>query len=173
MRRCGKQTSSLIVLHRPSHSLTLSELPLLSPSVCCCSPALLLSKLLALAFLAIALRFAPAIALRAVLLAFTIAARVTVACLRYRPSYCRCLQCRCTRSKSLPTSRPSSLLCRTGLWRATRSPPNRAKGGMPHAPLGTVTATIDQMLHATPFFVYMTTAPSVSVLYTLLQKSVL
>ena len=59
-----------------------------------------------------------AVALRALSLTFVITARVTVACHRYRhPSYCRCLQCQCTRSKSSPTSRPSSLLCRTGLWR--------------------------------------------------------
>ena len=111
-RRCGKETSTLIVLHCPSRSLPPSGLPLLSPSL---SPP----KLSSLAFLA-SYRRLPSSLLPSGLrllspskhcylpsllppelpsLAFAIAARVT----------CHCLQCRCMRSKSLPTSKPSSL----------------------------------------------------------------
>ena len=132
--------------------LPVSLFCLLSPSVCCHSPSLSLPRSVLLAFLAFALRFTPAIALRALSLAFIIGARGNVTCLRYRRS--SCLQCRCTRSMILPTSGLSILLCRTGLWREKRSSP---------------TATKHQMLHATPMFAYMTTAPSAPVLYTLLQ----
>lgn len=114
-----KETPSLIVLYRhhcPSPSLFTRAIVIRVPP-----------KLLLLAF-TIAVRVAFATALRVLSLAFAITARVTVAGLRYRwPSYCRCLQCRCTSDKSLPISGPSSSLCRTGLCRAKQNSPTATK----------------------------------------------